>query len=316
MNLAHIDIDLIRSPKYLLRPVRTDSVEYAEMLDSIRDRGLFQPILVRPLANGEYEVIEGNWRYTCCKQLGLATIACTIREVSDDDVLVVQLETNGIRPDTTPVQFAERLAQILHLNPGMTLTQLSRLVHKSPSWIADILRMNKLRPVHKKMVSRGELSVTAAACLAKLPFSYQDQVTELAKTWGCIEFTGYVTALLKQIREDSRNEYIDSHRVNQPKPVPYLRKMSEIRAEFKEPTAAGPTLLKTEAETAMDGWNACMAWLLHMDPDGLVDQQRMIEDRHKIETRAAERRRKERRALQKLRKQNQETLHPNLGEDE
>lgn len=307
MDLANIDITIIHPPRYILRPVRTDSVEYAEMLDSIADNGLFQPILVRRLDNGDCEVVEGNWRYTCCKQLYLKTIPCIIRNMTDAQVLVAQLQANGIRPETTPVEFSERLARILHNNPDMNVPKLAQLIRKSPAWIAQILRLRYLRPEYSQMIRRGEIAVTAACALARLPYEYQDLLADKAKTLTAKDFVALAHSELKQLREASRNAYIDNHQVNQAKPVPNLRKIKELRSEYERPVAAGPTLLKTSAETALDGWNACLAWILHMDPDSLVDQEKMIEDRRNIEICAAERRRKERRALRKLRMKTDET---------
>lgn len=307
MDLAHIDITLIHPPKFMLRPVRTASVEYAEMLDSIRDNGLFQPILVRRLDNGKYEVVEGNWRFTCCIQLQLKTIPCIIRDMTDAQVMIAQLQTNGIRPETSPVEFSERLARLLHNNPDMTVPMMAVLIRKSPQWIRKILRLTKLRAEYSTMVRRGEIPLTSACILARLPPEYQDTLIQKARTLTVTEFNELAHGELKRLREASRNTYINNHPVNQPKPVPNLRRFVELRSEFERPAAAGPTVVKMAAKTAMDGWSSCMAWIMHMDPDSLVDQEKMIEDRRNVELRAAERRRKERRALQKLREETGET---------
>jgi ParB/RepB/Spo0J family partition protein len=307
MDLAHVDIKLIHPPKFMLRPVRTASIEYAEMLDSIRDNGVLQPILVRRLDNGEYEVVEGNWRFTCCTQLRMETIPCLIRDMSDDQVKVTQLVANGIRPETSPVEFSERLAQFLHNNPDMTVPMMAVLIRKSPQWIRNILRLTKLRAEYSLMVRRGEIPLTSACILARLPPEYQDTLIQKAQTLTTKEFNKLAHSELKRLREASRNAYINNHPVNQPKPVPNLRRFVELRSEFERPTAAGPTLLKMAAKTAMDGWSSCMAWIMHMDPDSLVDQEKMVEDRRNVELRAVERRRKERRALQKLREKTGET---------
>lgn len=307
MDLAHIDLDIIHPPKYLLRPVRVNSVEYAEMLDSIRDNGLWQPILVRTLDNGYYEIVEGNWRYSCCKQLRLTAVPCIVCKLTDPEVLVAQLQCNGIRPETTPVEFSERLAQLLHNTPGMTVPKLAKLIRKSPSWIHQILRLKKLRAQYSTMVRRGEIALTSACALARLPPEYQDLLVEKATTLTVKDFTALANAELKRLREASRNAYIDGHVINQSEPVPNLRKFVELRGEYRRPTAAGPTLIKIGAETAMEGWLACLAWIMHMDPDSVKDQERMVIERRKIEQRAAVRRKKERRALRKLREETGET---------
>jgi hypothetical protein len=199
------------------------------------------------------------------------------------------------------VEFSERLAALLHNTPHLTVTKLAKKIRKSPAWIHKILRLQKLRSEYSELVRRGEMTLTAGCALARLPPEYQDVVVDQAKTLSAKDFTSLATAELKRLREVSRNSYIDGHIVNQPTPTPHLRKFIELRREYRKPAAAGPTLIKIGAKTAMDGWLACLTWLMHMDPVSLEEQERMILTRINLEQRAAERRKKERRALQELR---------------
>jgi hypothetical protein len=214
------------------------------------------------------------------------------------------------------VEFSERLAQILHNTPGMTVPKLAKLIRKSPSWIHKILRLQKLRAQYSTMVRRGEMSLTAACALARLPPEYQDLLIDKATTLSAKDFTALANTELKRLREASRNAYIDGHVINQSKPVPYLRKFVKLRGEYHRPTAAGPTLIKMGAETAMEGWLTCMAWIMHMDPDSIEDQEQTVLARSKIEQRAAKRRKKERRALRKLREETGETEIHHLESEE
>jgi hypothetical protein len=116
------------------------------------------------------------------------------------------------------------------------------------------------------------------------------------------EFVKLARDELKQYREASRNAYIDNHRVNQENPVPYLRRIPDIKSEFKSPVAAGPVLMAANAETPMDGWSVCLAWVLHMDPESLEMQQRMIEKRQLQEETAQKKRQRERQKLMEARK--------------
>jgi ParB/RepB/Spo0J family partition protein len=308
MDLKYIEPNKIRQPKYLLRPVRKHSVEYQEMLDSIRDHGLWQPILVRPLRNGQYEVVEGNWRLNCCKQLRFETVPCVIRKLTDDEVLLAQLQANGIRPETTPVEFAERLEQIMRRQPDLTVPKLAQMIRKSPQWIRRVLRLTNLKSTYSQMTRRGEIPLESAAALARLPQASQDAFIQQAVTMPVKEFVKLANAEVKRYREASKNGYIEGLRVNQEQPVPYLRKVPEIRAEFSKPAAAGPVLLKTKAQSPLDGWKACMAWILHMDPESLEEQEQMIVARRDQQRRAEERRKLERQQLRELRKAGKDTL--------
>jgi hypothetical protein len=158
------------------------------------------------------------------------------------------------------------------------------------------------------------MALTSACALARLPPEYQDLLVEKAATLPSKDFIILANTELKRLREASQCAYIDGHVVNQSESVPYLRKFVELRGEYRKPTAAGPTLIKMGAETAMEGWLTCLAWIMHMDPDSIEDQERMVLERHKIEQRAATRRRKERLALRKLREKTGETEIHHFGD--
>jgi len=314
MQLQVLSLDRVRPPSFLLRPVRTDSVEFLEMLDSIRDNGLWQPILVRSV--GDYfEIVEGNYRYTCCKQLRYTEIPAVVRVLSDSEVLVAQLQANGIRPETTPVEFGERLARLLHLNPDITISRLSILIRKSPTWIRKILSLRRLHADCQPLVKAGQIPLESAHTLSRLPHASQPAYLDLAATLPVREFKPLIHAEIKRLRENCQGRYIENHPVNQEKPVPYLRKVTDIKAEYRNPQVAGPVLIKTNAKTVMDGWKACLAWILHLDPDGLAAQEKMIVARRGQQQRAEERRRAERQQLRKLRQAEADFQPPNPRTD-
>lgn len=305
MQLAKINLTQIRDPKFLLRPVRKNSVEYQEMVDSIKDSGLWQPILVRPVGD-EYEIVEGNWRFNCCKQLHLETIPCIVRKLSDTEVLVAQLQCNGIRPETSPVEFAVRLEQLLHHTSDMTIPKLALLIRKSPTWVRRILRLRSLRSNYGKMVARGEIPVESAVILARLAYHLQDNYIEQARTLPASEFVPLARAELKQYREASQRRFINGHNVNQPEPTPYLRKLIDIRSEYGKPLVLGTVLHLTDAETPADGWRACLEWILHLDPESVENQKAMFEKRTRQRERDAKKRKLERQRLRELRESGEE----------
>jgi ParB/RepB/Spo0J family partition protein len=275
------------------------------MVDSIKDNGLWQPVLVRPVG-GEYEIVEGNWRFNCCKQLHMDRIPCIIRKMSDAEVLVAQLQCNGIRPETTPVEFAVRLEQLLKHTPDMTIPKLALLIRKSPTWVRRILRLRTLRPRYGKMVARGEIPVESAVILARLARHLQDSYIEQARTLPASEFVPLARAELKMYREASQRRFIDGHKVNQPDPTPYLRKFLEVRSEYEKLHAVGTVLHLTEAETPVDGWRACLEWILHLDPESVEDQKTMFEEHTRQRERDAKKRKLERQRLRELRESGEE----------
>ena len=111
-----------------LRPVDKRTVEYRELKDSIKEHGLWQPILVRPVPGSNlspsYEVVDGFYRYNCCKELRLESIPCLIRELTDKEVLIVQIQTNAVRLETDPIDFARQLWRIIKEEGEMTVVPL------------------------------------------------------------------------------------------------------------------------------------------------------------------------------------------------
>ena len=93
----HLSIHVLREPKVRLRDVDRESIDYLELRDSIRDHGVLQSLLVRPIEGGS-EIIEGLHRFTAAKEVGLEEVPCLIRRCSDDEALVLQLQANAISP--------------------------------------------------------------------------------------------------------------------------------------------------------------------------------------------------------------------------
>jgi len=266
-----IPLDRIRPPKFELRPVLKQTVDYHELMDSVRNIGILQPILVRP--KGElYEVIEGNWRYNVAKDLGMKDMPCLVRDMTDDEVEVVQLQAQANRPETSTSDLAKRI-QLLLKREDMTIGQLGRLINKGPSWIKRILCVNRLVPKAVKMVDRGEMTVRNAATLSRLPAVLQPNFLVHAVVDTAVDFEELVRRAVKDYRQCSQQsttswiEYRDTHYVAS------LRQLKEIEAEAKSGRAARQALPKLDAKTPLDGWRACLAWIYRIDPDSLTRQK-------------------------------------------
>jgi len=265
-----IPVDKILAPKIQLRLVNKSSVDYFELRDSVRLDGILQPLLVRPLGD-KYEVVEGNWRLSAAKELGLPEIPCLVKDYTDDEVEVIQLKTNAIRPKTGMADFANRLHDLMDRRK-LTLAELAALVNKGVPWLRTVLTLRRLLPEAKKMVDRGEISVKNAAALAKLPHKIQKNFVPHAVTTKGKEFEEIIRVAIKDWREFCQGNRLDWSEYRAQHATAYLRQMHEITAEADNRKAAGLVLLKMGAKTPMDGWRACMAWLLHLDPDSFDNQ--------------------------------------------
>ena len=160
-DLRELPTEQLVPPRISLRPVKQNSVEYLELKDSIAEKGILNSISARPCNRfpGKYEIIDGMYRWTCAKEIGLQTIPTVIKhDITDMDVLVLQIQANAIRPTTYACDFARQLKRIQQENPQITIAQIaSVMVSKSPSWVQRQLGLLLLQPDQQKMVNRGEI---------------------------------------------------------------------------------------------------------------------------------------------------------------
>lgn len=257
-----LNIKSIREGKICLRPVRRNDPEYLELVESIRKDGLLQPILVRPVDGGKYEVVEGRHRYAACKEAGVVEIPVLIRDLTDDEVLVVQLKCNAIRPKTHTFEYARRLKILME--KGLTLAQLSVMIDKTPAWISNQLQLNRLHEDARPAYERGEIRMTAALALANLPQDIQVHYIDDAVGMQAGEFIDRAKIVLRdykanllRIQADDRENGVAT---------PNLRAINVIKREATDPKYAPEVLKVLGAKTAVDGWNACLAWLFKLDP--------------------------------------------------
>jgi len=159
-----IGIDqLHRSP---LNPRRDfGDKELAELADSIRTKGLLQPIIVRPDASrGGYEIVAGERRWRAAQRAGIHQVAAIVRELSDQEVLEVALIENVQRSDLNAIEEATGYNDLTE-RFGYTQEQLAEVIGKSRSHIANTLRLLKLPAAVRALVADGVLTAGHARAL-------------------------------------------------------------------------------------------------------------------------------------------------------
>lgn len=304
-KVAHVELAQLRECRVQLRPVDKRTVEYRELRDSIKAHGLWQPILVRPASDGTFEVVDGFYRYNCCKELRFKTIPCLIRELTDKEVLVVQIQANAVRLETDPIDYARHLWRIIKEDNAMTTGQVAHRIKKSPAWVRRMLKITKLCPDVSTAVRRGQLSITIAHEFAKLPGPIQRELLAQALVISTPDFLPIIRARVKKFKEAVKTGSMEAYYRSFLEPVAHLRKMRYLKAELANPATGAMLLLREDAETPMDGWNLCLKWILHLDPDAVAAQKRKLAFRHRQDVEQAE-----------LRKQDRETLRTGELENE
>jgi len=275
-DLQNIATELITDPWVRLRPVMKGSIDYLEMMTSVEEFGLLSPIAVRHSTRkpGHFEIIDGLYRTSCLRDLHRPEIPCIIKyNITDDQVLTLQIQANAIRRDTTPSQYAKQLKRIQKAKPGITLRELSSLVNKEPLWVRKQLGLLTLEKDTQKSVDRGEIPLGNAYMLAMLPSILRMDYIDASKTMLCKEFKALVASTIKCYKEAVKDGRLEAFHESEFKPQPYLRPLKEVQAEADDPTNAAFVLVTANCDTAMEGWHAALRWALHLDKRSVEEQE-------------------------------------------
>ena len=273
-----LNVDQIIDPKFLLRFVKEDSIEFLELMDSIEKTGIWQPICVREAgdrAPGKYEVIDGFHRLTCCRKLRRETVPVLIRfGLTDDEVLAAQIRAQAVCKQTTPSEFAMHLRRIQKLRPGITMVELSVLVNKEKKWIGQQLGLLNLDSKVLKLVDRGEIPMQSAYMLAKVPRSLQVGLIEGACAMPVEPFRALAASVIKGFMEQVRQGKLDNHFNDLPfTPQPYLRGLKHVIAEAKNRVVGPTAVVVAGAKTAVEGFYLALDWVMNLDTE-TVEKQR------------------------------------------
>ncbi|MCZ6762997.1 MAG: ParB/RepB/Spo0J family partition protein [Gammaproteobacteria bacterium] len=175
-SLRNLPIDLIRPGPYQPRQdMREDTLQ--ELADSIRAQGLVQPILVRPLGDGEqFEIVAGERRWRAAQMAGLQEISSVVRRVPDKAAIAMALIENIQREDLNPLEEALALDRLIR-EFDMTHQQAANAIGRSRAAVSNLLRLLGLGAPLKKLLMARELDMGHARAL--LGLSTQRQQTEV-----------------------------------------------------------------------------------------------------------------------------------------
>lgn len=171
--LKELPVDLVQRGKY--QPRRDmDPQALEELAGSIRAQGVMQPIVVRPIGEGRYEIIAGERRWRASQLAGLDSIPAVIREVPDEAAIAMALIENIQREDLNPLEEALAL-QRLQQEFELTQQQVADAVGKSRVTVANLLRLITLPEAIKTMLAHGDLEMGHARALLGLDENRQEE---------------------------------------------------------------------------------------------------------------------------------------------
>ncbi|MCL2089131.1 MAG: ParB/RepB/Spo0J family partition protein [Oscillospiraceae bacterium] len=156
---------------------RFDDEALAALADSIREHGVLQPIVVRPLPRGNYQIVAGERRWRACRMLGISHIPVVIKEIDDLVSAELALVENLQREDLSPIEEAQGFRELIETH-GLTQEEVANKVGKSRPAIANSLRLLSLPEKVSAMVDKGSLSAGHARAL--LPIESAETIQKLA----------------------------------------------------------------------------------------------------------------------------------------
>lgn len=194
-----------------------DEALLQQLADSIREHGIIQPIIVRELATGEYQIVAGERRWRAARIAGLTEVPIIIRDYDDTKTMEIALIENLQRENLNPIEEALGYQELME-NFNMTQADVSNSVGKSRSAIANTLRLLNLPENVRQLVQEGKLSSGHARAL--LAVKDENDITQLAE--NVVKQGLNVRELEKKVKsQNSQNDPNDGtiNSANKPKKV-------------------------------------------------------------------------------------------------
>jgi len=173
-GLQVIDVDLIQRGTYQPR-VHFEQDALQELADSIQAQGVVQPIVVRPLDGGRFELIAGERRWRASQLAGLSTIPAVVRELDDKTAAAISLIENIQREDLNPLEESRALQRLID-EFAMTHQQVAEAVGRSRTSVTNLLRLKDLNEDVKTLVDEKQIEMGHARALLALTGNEQSML--------------------------------------------------------------------------------------------------------------------------------------------
>jgi ParB family chromosome partitioning protein len=172
-ELRQLPVDLIQRGIYQPRS-RIDDEALASLAASIRERGVLQPIIVRPIAGGRFEIIAGERRWRASQQAGLSAVPVIVREVDDEGALAIALIENIQRENLNAMEEAIALKRLVD-EFGLTHARVAEAVGRSRAAVSNLMRLLELNDDVRALVESGALDMGHARALLAISGPRQSQ---------------------------------------------------------------------------------------------------------------------------------------------
>ncbi len=175
-SLGTLPVENLQPGKYQPR-THMDQVSLESLADSIRAQGIMQPIVVRLVDGGKYEIIAGERRWRASQLAGLKEVPVIIREIADDVALAMALIENIQRENLNPIEEANGIQRLIE-EFNMTHESAAQAVGRSRSAVTNLLRLQNLHGVVQEMLAQAKLDMGHARALLMLDGAKQIAAAE------------------------------------------------------------------------------------------------------------------------------------------
>ena len=181
-KLVQMQLDQLQRGQFQPRS-KFDGSKLDDLTQSIASQGVIQPLVVREIAENQFEIIAGERRWRAAKQAGLDEVPVVIRDIDDQVALAIALIENIQRESLTPIEEAKALSRLIQ-DFKMTHEEISQVIGRSRSAVSNLLRLLKLSDAVKALLENGEIEMGHARTLLPLPDELQIKLAQEVATRG------------------------------------------------------------------------------------------------------------------------------------
>ncbi len=175
-ELRRLPVEMLQRGKYQPR-THMNQEALSELAASIKAQGVVQPIVVRELSSGNYEIIAGERRWRAAQMAGLDTVPAVIRKIPDEAAIAIALIENIQREDLNPIEEATALQRLID-EFRMTHQQIADSVGRSRAAVTNLLRLLSLNAEVRQMLDEGKMDMGHARALLALNGGSQSQAAQ------------------------------------------------------------------------------------------------------------------------------------------
>ncbi len=200
-RLQQLPVELLQRGQFQPRRLM-DQEALDELANSISKQGVLQPIVARKLASGDYEIIAGERRWRASQQAGLDRVPVVVRELSDEDAMVIGLIENLQREDLNPIEEARGMQRLIE-EFTMTHQQVADSVSRSRAAVSNLLRLLSLQAEVSSLLEQGQLDMGHARALLSLDEVIQPKAAKQIIKGGMS--VRQAEQLVRRLQEDQAN---------------------------------------------------------------------------------------------------------------